>query len=322
MFEIPEPELQVRFARELAESRRLILQESLRKTLRTLDIPTVDNELAAIVPSHSLAMMAGYGLRGELIFPVPTVLSANPRLVAYYRLLYGFSQKAFYKAGIGGPFRALEEKGTLTKRNRANLFEFCKAMAEAGALLLAGISAGKVSAAILDDLTLLTLGPQLRGGTNVKIGIAAIAAVFGVIKEIVSGATVSADQARIQLKNAAGRTVLIEFAADPDIIIREELRSGAFRHVVAVEVKGGTDFSNVHNRIGEAEKSHQKARMDKYTECWTVVNVDKIDIKMAERESPSTDRFYKLSSLIGASGSDYDDFRDRVLALTGTPSQP
>jgi hypothetical protein len=320
MFKIPEPELQVGFARELVHIRKAMLQDSLRKTLRSLDIPTIDKQLAEIVPAHSLATLAGYGLRGELIFPVPEVLSANPRLLGYYRLLYGFSQKAFYKSGVGGQFRALEENGALTNRNRDSLLDFCRAMAEAGTLLLAGINAGKVSAAVLDDLTLLTLGPQWRGGTNVKIGIAGIAAVFGVMKEIVSAATVTANQARIQLKNAAGRTVLIEFAADPDIIIREELGSGKFRHVVAVEVKGGTDFSNVHNRIGEAEKSHQKARLNKYTECWTVVNVDKIDMKMAERESPSTDRFYRLSDLIRATGSDFYDFRDRVLALTGTPS--
>jgi hypothetical protein len=30
-----------------------------------------------------------------------------------------------------------------------------------------------------------------------------------------------------------------------------------------------TDFSNIHNRIGEAEKSHQKARQTGYTEVAT-----------------------------------------------------
>lgn len=320
MFKIPEPELQVGFARELAQARKLLLQDALRRTLRSLDVPTVDRQLADIVPTHSLATLAGHGLRGELVFPVPVVLSANPKLLGYYRLLYGFSQKAFYRLGVGGQFKGLEEKGTLTPKNREALLDLCRAMADAGALLLAGINAGKVSAALLDDLTLLTLGTQWRGGTNVKIGIAGIAAVFGILKEIVASATITADQARIHLKNAAGRAVLIEFAADPDIIIREEIGVATFRHIVAIEIKGGTDFSNVHNRIGEAEKSHQKARLNKYTECWTVVNVDKIDIKMAERESPSTDRFYRLSDLIAASGGDFDDFRARVLALTGTPA--
>jgi hypothetical protein len=80
-------------------------------------------------------------------------------------------------------------------------------------------------------------------------------------------------------------------------IIREEMAPGKYRQLIAIEVKGGTDFSNIHNRIGEAEKSHQKARAEGYAECWTVVNVDRIDLDMARRESPSTHRFYRLSDL-------------------------
>jgi hypothetical protein len=208
--------------------------------------------------------------------------------------------------------------GTLSKRNSEHLVELCQAFASVGTLLLVGISAGTISAAIFDDLTLLTLGPQLRGGANVKLGTAAIVGVFAVIKEVVAKAIVMADNNRIELKNAAGRTVLIEFAADPDIIIREALASGGYRHVVAIEVKGGRDFSNIHNRIGEAEKSHQKARANHFTECWTVVNVDKIDLVTARKESPSTDRFYRISDLIAATGPEYNDFRDRVISLTGT----
>jgi XcyI restriction endonuclease len=319
MFKIPEPELQVSFARALAEIRAAMLQDALGTTVRNLAIPTIDKELADIVPAHSLAMLASYGLRGEMMFAVPSILTANPRLLGYYRLLYGYSQKEFYKTGIGGQFKALEVSGAISKKNADALTEFCRSMAEAGALLLAGISAGVVNASILDDLTLLTLGPQLRGGANVKIGTAAIAAVFGVIKDIVSGSIVAANHNKIQLKNAAGRTVFIEFAADPDIILREEMRADSFRKLIAIEVKGGKDFSNVHNRIGEAEKSHQKARAAGYVECWTVVNVDNIDMAMARQESPSTNLFYRISDLIGASGADYIDFRDRIISLTGIP---
>jgi hypothetical protein len=319
MFKIPEPELQVSFARALAEIRAAMLQDALGTTVRNLAIPTIDKELADIVPAHSLAMLASYGLRGEMMFAVPSILTANPRLLGYYRLLYGYSQKEFYKTGIGGQFKALEVSGAISKKNADALTEFCRSMAEAGALLLAGISAGVVNASILDDLTLLTLGPQLRGGANVKIGTAAIAAVFGVIKDIVSGSIVTANHNKIQLRNAAGRTVFIEFAADPDIILREEMRADSFRKLIAIEVKGGKDFSNVHNRIGEAEKSHQKARAAGYVECWTVVNVDNIDMAMARQESPSTNLFYRISDLIGASGADYIDFRDRIISLTGIP---
>ena len=98
-------------------------------------------------------------------------------------------------------------------------------MAEAGSILLAGISSGEVSASLLDDLTLLTLGPQLRGGANVAIGAAAIVRVFDVIRAIVEPSIEESDQNNLQIKNAAGRAVFIEFAPDPDIIIRERLSS-------------------------------------------------------------------------------------------------
>ncbi len=130
-------------------------------------------------------------------------------------------------------------------------------------------------------------------------------------------ATINSSPRRIEIKNAAKRTVLIEFAADPDIVIREEMRPENYRGIIAIEVKGGSDFSNIHNRIGEAEKSHQKAKRAGFVECWTVVNVDRINMRMAARESPSTNRFYRISSLVAAEGEEFEDFRARVVSLTG-----
>lgn len=109
----------------------------------------------------------------------------------------------------------------------------------------------------------------------------------------------------------------IEFAPDPDIVICEEMNARSIRKLIAIEIKGGTDFSNIHNRVGEAEKSHQKAKSDGYVECWTVVNVDRIDMNMAGRESPSTNRFYRISALKSGEGEEYNDFRNRIIALTG-----
>ncbi|HFK2659888.1 TPA: XcyI family restriction endonuclease, partial [Escherichia coli] len=95
-----------------------------------------------------------------------------------------------------------------------------------------------------------------------------------------------------------------------------------YRNVVAIEVKSGTDVSNIHNRIGEAEKSHQKARARGYTECWTVINVSRLDMAKARSESPSTDRFYSLTELSLREGEQYEDFKMRVLSLTAIPSAP
>lgn len=71
--------------------------------------------------------------------------------------------------------------------------------------------------------------------------------------------------------------MIIQFASDPDIVIRDVIAKNSYRNIIAIEVKGGTDVSNIHNRIGEAEKSHQKARLAGYVECWTIMNVHKLD---------------------------------------------
>lgn len=318
---IPDPELQASFATALSEIRTLYLQDALCDVVKSLAIPTIDQELAAIVPAHSLTALASHGIRGEMMFPVPSILSVNPRLLGYYRLLYGYSKKEFYTAATGlGRYIGMEERGAVGKGLDATLHDVCREMCGAGALLLATISDAKISAAFLDDLTLLTLGPQLRGGANVRKGSAGIRTVFNAIHEIVQTAVSASSETRIKILNAAGRTVLIEFAADPDIIIREEMQSGQFRQLIAIEVKAGSDFSNIHNRIGEAEKSHQKAKAAGYVECWTVVNVDKVDITMAHKESPSTNRFYRISDILAGEAGDYVDFRDRIISLTGIAS--
>jgi hypothetical protein len=251
---LPDPALKIDFAASLAEIRRSLLQDALGDTMRSLEVPEIDRALAECAPADSLRALAGHGLRGEIMFPVPVVLAANPRLLGYYRLLYGYSQKEFYTSATGiGRFKSMEERGVLTTANAAKLLALCRALCRAGAVLLAGIGQG-VSTALLDDLTLLTLGPQLRGGANVRKGAAGIRTVFIAILELVRTAATEVGTTRIQIRNAAGRTVLIEFSPDPDIIIREEMSPGNYRGVIAIEVKGGSDFSNIHNRIGEAEK--------------------------------------------------------------------
>lgn len=314
---IPAPELQIEFSVALAEIRELMLQDALRETVRGLDIPTLDRELADHVPGHSLAQLAGFGIRGEMLFPVPSVIEANPRLIGYYRLLYGYSQKEFYSGEVAGRFKGLEERGVIRGAVAEEVEELCRNMCEAGAQLLAGIMGQTVNLALLDDLTLLTLGPQFRGGANVRRGVAGIVQVFNVIRDIVQHQVVEADARCLRITNAAGRTVLVEFAADPDIVIREEIRQDTYRNIVAIEVKAGQDFSNIHNRIGEAEKSHQKARANGFFECWTIVNVDRIDLDMARRESPTSNHFYRISSLVRAEGDEYEAFRDLIVAMTG-----
>jgi hypothetical protein len=314
---VPAPEPQIGFAIALANLRARYLGEALSKTVTQLRIADIDRDLSDLVPQHCLSALAAKGLRGELVFPVPLILRANPFLLGYYRLLYGYSQKEFYTSASGlGQFKAMEERGTIRPKIDPLIPELANTFCNAGAVLLDGISSCEWSQSLLHDLKLLTLGPQLRGGANVKKGAEGIKLVFEAIHAIVADAATLVTDTRIEVNNTSGRRVLIEFAPDPDIIIREEMRPNVYRQIIAIEVKAGSDFSNIHNRIGEAEKSHQKARQAGYVECWTVVNVDRIDVDTARSESPSTNRFYRISDLANPDGAEYQDFRDRIMSLT------
>jgi hypothetical protein len=254
-----------RFSVALAEIRRLCLQEALRDTVRTLDIASLDRQLGKVVPASFLKVMAAQSLRAELIFPVPIVLKANPRLLGYYRLLYGFSQKLFYTAETAiGPFKAMETRGTIPAACQKKVEPLCKALIGCGRALLEGIGASRISDDLLDDLTLLTVGPQLRGGANVKRGAVGIVKVFEAIHDIVKSATIGFDETQIILRNAAGRTVYVEFAPDPDIVIREEIAPASFAEKNCDRGQGGRGYferSQPYWRSGEKPSKGARPRL-------------------------------------------------------------
>ena len=314
--DLPQPTLQVEFSISLAAARKAYLMDALGETVGRLDIPSLDRQIAEFVPHEFIGRLASAGLRAELLFAVPLVLETNPRLLAYYRLLLGFSQKAFYGRGTGaGIFKSMEVAGRLPAS--ADLESLSIALISCACVLVDGIGIHRITRELLDDLTLLTLGPQLRGGANVKKGAISIQAVFELIHTLVKDCVVKASEQKLEVENAAGRKVLIEFSSDPDIVIREAIAKRTFRNIIAIEVKGGTDVSNIHNRLGEAEKSHQKARKNGYVECWTIVNVPKLDLTKAAQESPSTNRFYQLADIVIDGTEQWDEFRSRIVALIG-----
>lgn len=165
MFHIPRPQLQIGFALALREARQLWLQEALGKTVANIDLAALDADLSAHAPATTLSVLAGRGLRGELVFATPSLLTANPYLLGYYRLLLGFSQKEFYTAKTGVAFyKPAEVNGQLSPKAKTNLRSFCSALNFALSELVLGVGMEWVSKQLLDDLSLLTLGPQLRGG--------------------------------------------------------------------------------------------------------------------------------------------------------------
>jgi hypothetical protein len=315
---IPRPELQINFSKALHRIRETYLQEALSKTIAIIDLSRLDKELFEYVPEDHLKLLAKQGLRGELIFPVPYLLETNPFLLGYYRLLLGFSQKEFYTASFGvSIFRNMEMEGKFSEMHKTRLPELCKALIHCAIILADEIGFDNLNCELIDDLALLTIGPQLRGGANVKKGTVGISDVLKVINDIVEGSICSSKPNRIELTNAAERKVFIESASDPDIVIREEIGENRYRNIVAIEVKGGKDFSNIHNRIGEAEKSHQKAKQSDYAECWTVLNVERTDLEIAKKESPSTNKFFIISQLNLRSGPEYQNFKELIISLTG-----
>lgn len=282
-----------------------------------MELTTLNAELDGFAPAPDLQRLASLGLRGEFLFPIPALLAANPRLLGYYRLLLGFSQKEFFNKGKLGRFKSMEEKGTFSTRVEPEIPALCRAFAQRASELLREIGSERLSLDLLDDLTLLTLGPQLRGSNNTKIGKLANQAVFELIHTIVGHAVVKETSTKLELRNSSKRKVVIAFSADPDIVVIEEASKKSKRNMVAIEVKGGADQSNIWNRLGEAEKSHQSAKQHGFVEFWTIYNVPALDLAKAREKSPTTNRFYNLRDLLASQSEALDDFRDRLISSAG-----
>lgn len=315
---LPDPVLQLGFATLLDAARNRVLTAALREAVGQVDVGELDRQLAELVPKSARASLAKAGIRGETFFPVPLVLRAKPSLLGYYRLLYGYSQKQFYQSGHGlNPFRSMETKGVVSAAAEAALPALCAVFAAVGEVFIAGLGNAIDSSKIGDDLCLLTLGAQFRGSANNSRGSAGITAVFAVLSAVFEPEIVEILPRALLVRNFAGRTVRIEIAADPDILIRSEMADGSQRLVVAIEVKAGEDHSNIWNRLGEAEKSHLKVRSSGVTECWTVINDPQAADAKLKQQSPSTNRFYQLVDLTNPSSEGRNDFAARLRDMVG-----
>jgi hypothetical protein len=289
-----------------------ISRKALSQAVEKLPVAQIDRELGKIVGNARLAPLAASGLRGERFYPVPTLLKAKPHLLGYYRLLYGVSQKEFYR-GAFSRFKPMEQDNLLKSENEDLLPSLCRAMAETGTALLDGIQ--PVSMETIRELQLLTLGPQLRGSQNVTIGKGATKQVFDLVRELVSAHIESSTDRVISVKNAAGRIVQIAFASDPDITIIETLASGAMPNT-SIEIKGGADVSNVHNRVGEAEKSHLNAKGSGFTRFWTILKAN-IDPALAKQQSPTTTAFFNLDEIRDVHSSGHVRFKELLHQTIG-----
>lgn len=315
---LPGPLLQLGFATLLDVARDRILLEALRQTVGEMDVQVIDFELAKLASTKALARLAADGIRGETYFPVPSILRRRPSLLAYYRMLYGYSQKQFYQAATGATkFRSMEVRDQIGPNAEAHLDELCSAFAQSGEMLLSGLGSAIASSQYTNDLCLLTLGAQFRGSANNTKGTDGIKAVFAVLQAIFENETKQSDNRSLTLINAVGRKAIVEIAADPDVLVSVDIGQSELRTVVAIEVKAGEDHSNIWNRMGEAEKSHLKARERGVTECWTIINDTQAPDAQLRASSPSTNRFYQLVDLTNPTHSCRADFEARVRSMVG-----
>jgi hypothetical protein len=157
----PGPDRQVAVYHLLVAARKQWFIDVLWDTLKSLDQAVVKGEMLRYVPADALRLLAVAGIRDEHIFPVPAVLEAKPSLVGYYRMLLGAPQKSFYKGSTGmGPFKTMEELGTISDNQRKLLPSFCKAMAGVLADLVRQID--DITERDVRELPLLTFGTQLQ----------------------------------------------------------------------------------------------------------------------------------------------------------------
>lgn len=314
----PSASRQVFFHQLLAAARKQWLSDALSDAVSGINPNELKRQLAKYIPTDVQQILATAGIRDEQVFPVPIVLEAKPTLIGYYRLLLGVPQKGFYASGTGmGQFKSMEMRGRLTETQRARLPEFCTAMTTALSDLVRQM-APTITTVDVKELPLLTIGSQFQGSNNTRIGKQAIEDAFLAVVEIVKDHIVEQTDRKLVVSNAAGRKVVIQLGSDPDIGISEEFGT-QLRKKVAIEVKGGTDRSNAHNRAGEAEKSHQKAKNAGYRDFWTIISKRGLDMTKIVAESPTTNSWFDVSEVLGRQGENWQDFKSRLAGEVGIP---
>jgi hypothetical protein len=151
-FPVLKPDLQVSLYSRLQALRERYLIESLKKTVEAEDfnLKTVNSELTKYADGKNLKRIASFGLRGEVFFPVPYVLSQNPFLLGYYRLLLGFSRKAFYEQGPFKRFDSLEDRGKVKDALEPQLSALCVSLSKSASMLVEWIN--PISLGIVNEL--------------------------------------------------------------------------------------------------------------------------------------------------------------------------
>lgn len=307
-------------------ARGLQLQPALDRAVQAVGVAAIDPELHRLVPAPSLDYLAGLHLRGERVFPVPTLIRHTPQLIGYYRMLLGISKKDFSQANkLGyGPWATAEDRNTISRKLEPYVEDFCQALVKP---LVELVDATKLLKPLedrdLNDLALLTLGPTLQGGRNNLIGQQASVDVFAALYTLVRSWLTLDTPTRVQFQTPHSVMYELLVGSDPDISLSQlvmEDDSITVRYpIIAMEIKGGEDASNAHNRIGEAEKSHLRAKAQGYRDRWTIMVMRGLDRRRLSNETPSSTQLFDARAIRQQSGADWDSFRRLFGTVIGVP---
>lgn len=317
-FVFPPPERQLYVHDLLNRSRQTVLHAAVANAATQVNAALLRTEITQYAPAPGLSALQGTGVRDEMVFAVPSLLTHTPSTLGYYRLLLGVSQKQFYTTSTGlRPFEPMERENRMSPAAQSALGAFCMGINEAISDLVQGIPSGSLSRDI-EQLPLMSLGSQADGSWRNQIGQRATKGVFEALKAVIKSRNVTYTDLgdTLEVVNASGRTVTLALAADPDVVIREEVNSQTLVKA-AIEIKGGVDYSNVHNRAGEAEKSHQKARARNAQDFWTVISLARVDRTQLAAESPTTRQWFDVEEVLANAGPDWQRLLNATISAMG-----
>jgi hypothetical protein len=298
----------------LLKARRTQLHPALNAAVTAVGVEALNLDLQRLVPAEALTHLASLGLRGERVFPTPVILQHAPVLIGYYRMLLGLSRKQFAQGNrLGyGSWVGAEQRGRLSAPQLASLDDFCRALISPLVELVNAM--GQFTDRDLSDLALLTLGPTLQGARNTVIGEEAALQAFQALRTVIPGVVLLEGEGVVRFQADSGRTYEVIAAADPDISVREGLGDNT-SPLIAIEVKGGQDLSNAHNRAGEAEKSQIAAELQGYPHRWTVIHMAGIGLHRMQTHSPHSTEIFNAADVLGQSGPDWVRFQERFREL-------
>ncbi len=317
-FSVPPVAKQLFVVNILHEYRNNIDAICLRNTVAQISPKTIHEEILAYVPEEGMRRLQADHIRDEDVFALPSVLKENPRLLGYHRLLLGISEKQFYSGASGlAAFASMEHNGIISESVKDELPRLCTAINESISTFLSVIGDEALSLDV-HDLPLMTLGVYADGVWRNAIGRQAADKVFSAVRDILAqngcDLTDAGGNASSFTCTCGGNEYAVFSSSDPDISIVKNTEE----KTLCIEIKGGQDIANVHNRAGEAEKSHQKATKAGFKEKWTLILLNGLNEEQRKKlltESPSTDKWFDINDVVSRTGASYKAFSESILSL-------